>query len=54
VFSPAWFWGRMRRGGITAMVASPTTLSGLKEALDLIERSIRLSARRTGMSRFGD
>ncbi|CEL04109.1 hypothetical protein ASPCAL05241 [Aspergillus calidoustus] len=37
VFSPTWFWERMRRGGITAMVASPATLSGLKEQLDLIE-----------------
>ncbi|KAL3478141.1 hypothetical protein BJX99DRAFT_108438 [Aspergillus californicus] len=37
VFSPEWFWGRMRTGGISCMLVPPMLLSALKESLDVIQ-----------------
>ncbi|KAL5342081.1 hypothetical protein BJX70DRAFT_395055 [Aspergillus crustosus] len=44
VFSPAWFWERIKWGGISCTLASPTLLASLKESYDSLEPAEREKA----------
>lgn len=33
VYTPDWFWGRIKKGDVTCMFASPSVLDGLLESL---------------------